>query len=189
VRTVEPDNTTDFTRFVEAAQRTKPDMIFFGGEYHVAATLRAQATAAGVSVPLVGGDGIKDPTFIEDAGSSSKGTLASTVGVQAGRLASAKPFLRAYAKAAFAEPPTDFGPYAYDAANVLIHALATVLEGRTTIPEGARAKVVAAVQGTRTDGVTGRIAFDRFGDTTHRVFTLYRVQKARGHLDWVPINP
>ena len=97
--------------------------------------------------------------------------------------------LAAYGKAGFADPPSDFGPYAYDAANVFIGAFARVLAGKNSIPADGRAEVVAAVQATRTSGATGRISFDKFGDTTNRAFTLYRVQTSKGALDWVPVKP
>jgi branched-chain amino acid transport system substrate-binding protein len=188
VRQVVPDGTGNFTDFLNAAKTAKPDMIFFGGEYKVAAVLRTQATAAGLTVPLVGGDGIKDPTFIGDAGSASRGTLASTVGVPAEKLAGAKPFLAAYSKARFSQPATDFGPYAYDAANVLIKSFAKVLKGKTSVPSDARAKVVAGVQATHSTGITGRLGFDKYGDTTNPVFTLYKVDTAKGSLDWVAVK-
>ena len=45
-REVVPDGTSDFHDFLDTALPKKPEMIFFGGEYKVAATLRAQATDA-----------------------------------------------------------------------------------------------------------------------------------------------
>ena len=187
VQKVVPDGATDFKDFLDAAIPAKPDAIFFGGEYQVASTLRVQATERGFKKPLMGGDGIKDDAFITGAGPSSKGTLASTVGVPADRLASAKAFLKAYKKAGFAERATDFGPYAYDAANLIIAAAKRVLGGKDAIPADARAHVVAAVQKTRAKGATGPLGFDAFGDTKNRVFTLYRVQGRK--LSWVAFAP
>jgi branched-chain amino acid transport system substrate-binding protein len=187
VQMVVPDGATDFTDFMNAVVPDAPDAIFFGGEYKVAATLRAAATAVGFTKPLVGGDGIKDDAYITDVGTTSKGTLASTVGVPADRLSSAKRFLAAYQKAGFPDRATDFGPYAYDAANLLIAAAKGVLAKHRAIPTDAREKVVAAVQKTRTKGASGPISFDAFGDTKHRVFTLYRVEGAT--LAWVPFKP
>jgi branched-chain amino acid transport system substrate-binding protein len=184
-----PEGATDFTNFLEAAVPTEPDMIFFGGEYELAAALRTQATEAGLDVPLVGGDGIKDDAFIAGAGDAAKGTLASSVGVPADRLKSARKFLAAYEKADFAEDPSNFGPYAYDAANVLISAITKTLKGQDAIPPDARADVVAAVQATRSKGATGKIRFDEFGDTRNVVFTLYRVSGKAGALEFVPIKP
>jgi branched-chain amino acid transport system substrate-binding protein len=184
-----PEGATDFTNFIEAALPTKPDMIFFGGEYELAAALRTQATEAGFTKPLVGGDGIKDDAYIAAAGDAAKGSLASSVGIPAEELKSAKRFLAAYEKAGFAEEPSNFGPYAYDAANVLIAAIAKTLDGQDAIPPDARADVVALVQDTKTKGATGRIRFDEFGDTRNIVFTLYRVSGKADALEFVPIEP
>jgi branched-chain amino acid transport system substrate-binding protein len=189
VQEVVPDGNTDFTDFIDAAVPTKPDLIFFGGEYAVAAALRDQATTAGLTKPLMGGDGIKDDTYIVDAGEAAKGTLASTVGTPLDSLKSAKKFLSAYDKAEFDDPPTDYGPYAYDAANIVIAAAKKVLAGQDAIPADARAQVLAMVQDTETKGASGPVSFDEFGDTTHRVFTLYKVQGKAGALAWVPFKP
>jgi branched-chain amino acid transport system substrate-binding protein len=188
-RQVVADGTTDFSTFVKGGLTDKPDAIFFGGEYLVAASLRDQATAVGYTKPLVGGDGIKDPSYIKDAGAAGQGTLASTVGAPATTLPSAKGFLAAYKPARFSEPPTDYGPYAYDAANLLIAAARSAVAGRSSLPTNAREMVVAAVQNSHGKGVSGPLGFDAFGDTTNRVFTLYRVQKTTRGRDWVPFKP
>jgi branched-chain amino acid transport system substrate-binding protein len=186
---VVPDGNTDFTNFLSEALPDNPDMIFFGGEYPVAAELRGQATQAGYKKPLMGGDGIKDPAFITDAGPAAKGSFASSVGSPAASLKTAKAFLAAYKKARFDAPSTDFGPYAYDAANIVIAAAKKVLAGQDAIPADAREQVVAAIQATKTDGASGPVGFDQYGDTTHRVFTLYRVSGPKGKLAFVPFTP
>ncbi len=185
-----PDGATDFTDFLDAALPDKPDAIFFGGEYPVAASLRDQATAEKFTGPLVGGDGIKDDSFITDAGAASKGTLASSVGVPLVELKTARKFLAAYRRAGFDKPPTDYGPYAYDAANLLIGAAAEVLDGQTAIPPDARATITSSLlPDTTDDGASGPIGFDEFGDTTHDVFTLYRVSgPTKKALVWAPIS-
>jgi ABC-type branched-subunit amino acid transport system substrate-binding protein len=52
-----PDNTTDFGAEVSAITPLHPDLLFFGGEYKIAAALRS--AAASVAAPLMGGDGIQ----------------------------------------------------------------------------------------------------------------------------------
>ncbi len=185
-----PDGATDFTDFLGAALPDKPDAIFFGGEYPVAATLRDQATAEKFTGPLVGGDGIKDDSYITDAGAASKGTLASSVGVPLVKLKTARKFLAAYRKGGFDVPPTDYGPYAYDAANLLISAAAEELDGQTAIPPDARAAITTNLLPDTTDnGASGPIGFDEFGDTTHDIFTLYKVSgPSTKALVWLPIS-
>jgi branched-chain amino acid transport system substrate-binding protein len=171
------DGATSFSDFLDVALASEPpDAIFFGGEYQVAATLRAQASERGFDGPIVGGDGIKDQAYIDAAGDAAEGDLASTVGVPAAKLKTAKRFFKDYKKAGFDEPSTDFGPYAYDAANLLVLAARDVLTGEDEIPADAREQVVQLIQAAKGKGATGRIQFDEFGDTTNVVFTLYRVQ-------------
>jgi branched-chain amino acid transport system substrate-binding protein len=190
-RKVVPDGAvaSDFTDFLSSALEPKLDMIFFGGEYQVAATLRKEATAKGFKKPIMGGDGIKDPAYISGSGVPSKGDFASTVGVPAAKLKTAKAFFAAYKQAKFDTGPTDYGPYAYDAANLIIAAAKKALTGQTAIPADARQQVVAALQAAHAKGATGPISFDAFGDTKNRIFTLYRVQKTNHGLDWVPFKP
>ncbi|RSS80426.1 branched-chain amino acid ABC transporter substrate-binding protein, partial [Streptomyces sp. WAC02707] len=44
------------------------------------------------------------------------------------------------------------------------------------LPDGARAKVVEALQGVSFEGVTGKVSFDEFGDTTNKQLTVYKVE-------------
>ena len=67
-----------------------PQAVYYGGEYPQAGPLSQQMKAAGLNVPLMGGDGIYDPAFIELAGKTSDGDLATSVGAPTERLASAK---------------------------------------------------------------------------------------------------
>ena len=173
-RSLVPDDATDFTSFLADFARSPADLIFFGGEYPVAARLRAQATAAGIAAPVFGGDGIKDDALITEAGASAEGTFASSVGVPVEELVSAASFFAAYEAAGFGEAPSEYGPYAYDAARAVIAALATALEG-VTRPSEARTGLIAALALVDLDGATGPVSFDAFGDPLAPNFTLYRV--------------
>ena len=175
-----PDNATatDFAAFVTAAAAANPDVIFFGGEYNVAAILRTAATAAGIKAPLMGGDGMNDPAYISGAGAAAAGTLASGVGIPLSTLPGGATWQYAYKQAGFTTAPSDYGPYAYDAANLVLASLAKELKGKSKIPGGLRATVVRDLQRTHAKGLTGSIAFDAFGDVKNPVFTLYRVAGA-----------
>jgi branched-chain amino acid transport system substrate-binding protein len=170
-----PDGATDFTTFLNAAKPAAPSLLFFGGEYNVAATLRTAATAAGVGAPVMGGDGMNDPAYIAGAGAAATGSYASGVGLPLAKLPGAGPFLAAYNAKGYTNAPSDYGPYAYDATNAVIAALKSALKGKKSLPAGVRLKVVAGLQKTNLDGVTGSVRFDRYGDTREPAFTLYTV--------------
>jgi branched-chain amino acid transport system substrate-binding protein len=182
-----PDGNTNFTDFINSAKPLNPDLVFFGGEYKVAATLRSQATAAGLTAPQMGGDGMLDAEYISGAGPSAAGSYASTVGRPLNKVPGATKFLQAYDAAGYTEPPSDFGPYAYDAANAILAALKPVLKGKSSLPKDVRTKVIAGLQDTQLNGVTGPIAFDQYGDVTNPTFTLYTVSGSP--LAWTPVTP
>jgi branched-chain amino acid transport system substrate-binding protein len=181
-----PDGATDFSTFLMAATPTSPDLIFFGGEYGVAAKLRTAATGAGLAVPMMGGDGMNDPTFIADAGTAAVGSYASGVGAPIVSQPGGTAFASEYRAAGFGDAPTDYGPYAYDATNAIIRTLAKQLKGKSSIPSNTRSKVVSGLQKTDMRGVTGAVAFDEYGDETDPTFTLYRVTGSPPA--WTPVN-
>ena len=173
-----PDAATapDFAEFLAAAAPTKPQVIFFGGEYNVAATLRTAATTAGLTIPLMGGDGMFDPAFISGAGASAAGSYASSVGLAFDQDSAILAFTSLYRTEGFADPASDYGVYAYDATKAVISVLEKPLTGKTKLPPGIRRTVVRELQGSRRIGLTGKVGWDDYGDTNEPRFTLYRVE-------------
>ena len=175
VETIEPDD-KDFSAVLSRVKRFNPDMIYFGGEYPAASLLTSQADQQGLKVPLMGGDGIFDPTYINVAKQAAEGDYATSVGAPTDQLATAKAFVDAYNAAKYPDPYSAYGAYAYDAANVIIEALSKVLPDQSKIDDALRPKFRQAVQDGSIDGVTGKVAFDEFGDTTTRILTVYKVE-------------
>jgi branched-chain amino acid transport system substrate-binding protein len=162
-----------------------PDIVFYGGEYDVAVQLSTALSAAGLVVPLVGADGMKDDRYIALAGEASDGDLASTV-VVPGDATGASEFYAAYDAAGFANPPSAYGPFAFDAAKVVIAAAALALEGATDgVTNEVRRNMAGLVQQTELTGVTGVIVFDEFGDIPQGAFAVYRVIDGA----WEPVYP
>jgi branched-chain amino acid transport system substrate-binding protein len=130
--------------------------------------------AAGLNVPLMGGDGIFDPKYITLAGKTSDNDLATSVGAPVESLDSAKKFVADYAAQNYKEPYAAYGGYSYDAANSIINALKVSLKDAKDV-ESARKATVDAMSNVSFDGVTGKVAFDQYGDTTSKVLTVYKV--------------
>ena len=105
----------------------------------------------------------------------AEGDLCTSVGAPTDDLESAAAFVEAYKAANYQDSYSAYGAYSYDAANVIINAMAKVLDGKTELTPELRKAIVAEVQKTNFDGVTGKVAFDEFGDTTTRVLTVYKV--------------
>src|SRR5262249_6520853 len=57
----------DFSATVARVKASGADFVYYGGQYPEAAPLSAQLKA-GVHIPVMGGDGIFDPTYIKLAG-------------------------------------------------------------------------------------------------------------------------
>lgn len=105
------------------------------------------------------------------------GDLATSVGAPVEELPSAKDFVANYKAAYYKEAYEAYGGYSYDSAWSIIEAVKKVVEGNDgKLPSDARAKVIEALQGVSFDGVTGKVAFDQFGDATNKQLTVYKYE-------------
>ncbi|MEU9704439.1 branched-chain amino acid ABC transporter substrate-binding protein [Streptomyces sp. NPDC047981] len=173
---IDPES-KDFSAIVTQVKNSGADVVYYGGEYPAAGPLSKQIKDTGANIPLVGGDGIYDKKYVELAGAKSAGDLATSVGAPVETLPSAKEFVANYTKAGYKDPYAAYGGYSYDSAWAVIEAVKKVVEGNGgKLPEGARAKVLEAVQNVSFDGVTGKVSFDEFGDATNKQLTVYKVE-------------
>jgi branched-chain amino acid transport system substrate-binding protein len=180
--TINPDD-SNYSAVISKVKPTAPNAIYYGGEYPNAGPLSQQMKAAGLNVPLMGGDGIYDPKYIALGGATSAGDLATSVGAPTDQLAAGKVFLADYAAAGYKEPAAAYGAYSYDAANSIINALKVSLKGAKDVAS-TRQATIDALGAVSFDGVTGKVAFDQYGDSTSRVLTVYKVVNGA----WVPVN-
>lgn len=180
--TINPDD-DKYAAVISKIKPSNPKAVYYGGEYPQGGPFSQQMKAAGLNVPLMGGDGIYSGEFIKLAGDTANGDLATAIGAPTDTLASAKDFVSSYKAAGYAEPYEAYGAYAFDAANAIINALKVSLKDATSA-EAAREATVKAMSDVSFDGVTGKVAFDEFGDTTSRVLTVYQVDGGA----WKPVN-
>jgi branched-chain amino acid transport system substrate-binding protein len=160
---------------------TKPDAVFFGGVVSGGGgTLKAQLVQAGYTGPYVGGDGIVlDPEYIKQAGAAADGTYASNGAPDPSTLttAAASKFFKDYTAG---YPTEDSGAYranSFDAANVIIAAIKSVVASGKDL---TRAAVITAVQNIKYTGVTGQISFDKNGDNAGGgVWAFYTVKNGQ----------
>ncbi|GJF31620.1 branched chain amino acid ABC transporter substrate-binding protein [Kitasatospora sp. NE20-6] len=170
--------TTDFTKLATQVAASDPDIVYYGGEHPEGGPLSAALKAAGVKVPLAGGDGLHTDGYIKAAGASSDGDIASQPGISVEGLASAFAYLDAYGQAGLKEEPGPFGPYAYDSTWALIQAVGHVRQAQPDLSgPGLRTAVADALQQVSFFGVTGDVAFDEYGDTRNQVASIYQVKK------------
>ena len=67
----------DYKAVLTAIKEKKPDVYFFGGIYPEAGRLVRQAKEIGLSIPMITGDGVYDPTFVNIAGKAAEGTYVT----------------------------------------------------------------------------------------------------------------
>ena len=172
-QTINPDE-SNYQAVVSAISPTGPQAVYYGGEYPQAGPLSQQMKAAGLNVPLMGGDGIYDPTYVDLAGKTSEGDLSTSVGAPTDSTDAGKKFLADYDAAKYAEPAAAYGGYSYDAANAIINALKVSLKDAANA-KAARDATTTEVGKVSFDGVTGKVSFDEYGDATSKVLTVYKV--------------
>jgi branched-chain amino acid transport system substrate-binding protein len=177
----------DFSAVLSKIKPSNPDLIFYGGEFPEASLISSQAKQQGIKAPLMGGDGIYSGKFFETTKEAGVGDLATSVGAPTDELESARDFVEAYnADAELKKDPYEaYGAYAFDAANVIIEALKVSLKSAKAIDDASRSATITEVGKVSLDGVTGKVAFDKFGDTTTKVLTVYKGENRNGTVSWV----
>ncbi|HAR44913.1 MAG TPA: branched chain amino acid ABC transporter substrate-binding protein, partial [Nitrospiraceae bacterium] len=159
----------DYKAVLTAIKETKPDAYFFGGVYPEAGRLVRQANEIGLAAPMITGDGVFDPTFIDIAGKAAEGAFV-TFGRDPSGLPTAQSFISKYT-ARYGSP----GPYslnAYDAANIILSAIE-----KTGTTDGA--KLAAYISKTTFKGGFGDIAFDKNGDVKKAPYVVWAVRDGK----------
>ncbi|MFA3841671.1 branched-chain amino acid ABC transporter substrate-binding protein [Streptomyces sp. NPDC056910] len=165
---------TDFSALVTKIKNSKADLVYYGGQYDESEKLTKQLKDGGAKVPLFGGDGMFSDTYIQTAGKTSEGDLATSVGQPVDSLPSAADFIKKYKASGLKGDYGTYGGYSYDAATAIIKAIGNVVKDGK-VPSDARSKIVGEVQKTKFDGIAGPVSFDEYGDTTNKQLTVYQV--------------
>ncbi|MEU6572915.1 branched-chain amino acid ABC transporter substrate-binding protein [Streptomyces sp. NPDC046805] len=173
----------DFSTLVTKIKNSHADLVYYGGQYDESQVLTKQLKDGGAKIPLFGGDGMFTPTYIKTAGKAAEGDLVTSIGVPVDTLPAAKDFVAAYKAKKYPGDYGTYGSYSYDAATAIIKAVASVVKDGK-VPSDARAQVVDGVQKANFEGLSGKIAFDQYGDTTNKQLTVYQVTKG----DWKSVK-
>ncbi|MGW6597811.1 branched-chain amino acid ABC transporter substrate-binding protein [Streptomyces sp. NPDC055036] len=168
---------TDFSSTADKVKAAGADSVYFGGQYPEGGLLSDQIKKTGAKIPTMGGDGIYDPNFISASGESNDGDFATSIGYPVEKLDTAKKFIADYAAENYKDPYAAYGGYSYDAGWTIIQAVKAVVAANDgKLPDDARKQVVEATSKVSFDGVTGKVAFDEYGDTTNKQLTVYKVE-------------
>lgn len=162
------DKATDFTAILTKIRATRPDLVFYGGMNAVAGPMLRQMKQLGLNARMMGGDGIcSDEIAKLSGGAMADGQVvcAEAGGVEA----AGKPALdkfRADYKKRFGIDVQINAPYAYD-------AVMTFADAMTKAGSTAPASYLPELAKISYKGVTGNVAFDKFGDIRDGTLTLY----------------
>ena len=166
----------DFRGVLTTVASKDPDIYFFGGIYPEGGLLTKQAKEVGLKAPMVSGDGVIDPVFIQIAGEAAEGTYL-TFSPDMTKRPSAQEILKKY-RARYGEPgPYSF--YAYDAAQVLLRG---IHEAGTTDGFG----ISQAIRTKGHDGITGRLQFDSKGDLLQAKYVVWITKDGKFEEFWKP---
>lgn len=189
-------STTDYTQELTKIAAAKPDFVYFAGlDSTGGINLRKQM--AGVpaleKTPFIGGDGLQTSSMATAIGTTKGGPVYATVAtIDPTQIPSAKAFLDKYN----AKYPNSYGAYAaagYDCAKIILNAVKAAIQAGAKAPtsssdaDGAktfRQAVIDQVAKTSYDGVTGHQSFDKNGDTSSKVITIFQLADVSGKPDW-----
>ena len=167
----------DFRGILTSLKGAKPDLYFFGGIFPEGGLLVKQAKEVGLAAPMMSGDGVIDPKFIEIAGAAAEGTYL-TFTPDPDKIPQAKEFLKEY-RSKYGNELAPYAIYAYAAANILLKAIS---ESRST--DGK--KIVATLRRIKHSGATGPIAFDAKGDVTKSPYIVWITKNGQFEAFWKP---
>lgn len=167
----------DFRGILTSLKGEKPDLYFFGGIFPEGGLLAKQAKEVGLAAPMMSGDGVIDPKFIEIAGAAAEGTYL-TFTPDPDKMPQAENFLREY-RSKYGDELAPYAIYAYDAANILLKA---VSESAST--DGK--KIIATLRQIKYSGALGQIEFDAKGDVTKSPYIVWITKNGKFEEFWKP---
>jgi branched-chain amino acid transport system substrate-binding protein len=166
----------DYDKLAKAVAKSAPALVYFGGTTQSGGPQLVRALAAAkCAAPLLLPDGCYERAFLDASGETALAAVpcfVTTGGVEAKSLNGAgAEFVKRY-KAKYKKAPEDYAAYGYEAAAVVLAALAAVgkKDRAALLKEVARTKDFAK-------GVLGKWSFDADGDTTLQQITVSAVEK------------
>ncbi len=172
----------DFTPVLTKIKPLNPDVVYFGGMAAEGVLIVRQMRRIGINAKFLSDDGcFTEKDFIQAGGSAAIGAYITYA--KEPDPGWVKRFEAKYG------PRQTFSPQAYDAAKVLMAAIEKVAK---TQPDGSlmigKKALRDAVQGTKMNGVTGFIEFEKNGDRTGSVVMVYEVVQEKGKAFFKALN-
>ena len=155
------------------AQSPPPDVLFFSGLPSEAGPLVRQARAAGLTQPILSGDGFDTPLIGRRAGALADDVFYSTHVALDSRAPRIRRFVAAYRKRYGHRPENAFAALGYDTARLLADA---IRRARSDQPNAIRQALAAT---RHFPMVTGTLSYAPARRTPVKPVTIIRVQNGR----------
>lgn len=166
----------DFRAVLTTLKGKKAGLLYFGGIYPEGGLIIKQARELSINIPFMSGDGVIDQKFVEIAGPASEGSYL-TFSPDTENLPSAKNFLKEYRS--FYGDPGPYSIYAYDATNVLLHAInsAKTIDGQA---------IIRAIHEMKHSGALGELQWDEKGDILQSPYVVWTIRNGKFEEYWKP---
>ena len=158
---------TDYSSAVRKVSQAKAGALMWGGYYPKAAKILSNMYSAGVEIPMVGPDGLKDMGFVQLAGEDAEGVYASGP-----TDTSANPLSVYYARKHQEKFGTAPGAFFDNGVAASIALLNAVNVAQSTDSD----KIMAALRSSEVDTPIGRIKFDDKGDAIGVGMSIYKIE-------------
>ena len=173
---------SDFSAIIQKIKLTKPDAVYFGGIYNQVGVFVKQLREQGVTIPVVGGDGLDSEQMVTIGGKGSDNVYYTTVAAPADALPAAKKVADNYKKT-FGKDIQGFGIFGYDAAKVTLQGvLAAIKANGNKLP--TREQVETAMRSVRATGLlSGTVQFNSMGDRKAAKMYIMNISGGKFTLD------
>jgi branched-chain amino acid transport system substrate-binding protein len=161
----------DYKALLTRIKTETPQIIYYGGLYAEGGLVSKQAKELGLSVPMMGGDGIFTNEYCRIAGKASEGDLASMVGLPPEKMPKAQDFLTRYHAKYPGKDVEPYDPLTYEATSMLVDALAAVSLDQS--------KLLDYISKIQYQGILGGTSFDERGDNRNKLISMNRVKDGK----------
>lgn len=168
----------DFNGVLNQVLAKKPDLIYFGGLYTEGGLLIKQARDKGITVPIMGGDGLDSSTLVQIAGDAVKNTYMTSAAGLTTVTDAGKQFAEKY-KQKFGKEIESYSAYGYDSMGVLLKGIENAIKANgNKLPTRQQvAEEVRKVQDYQ--GVVTKVSFDEKGDNKYAKIYIYKFDEAK----------
>lgn len=175
ILTVNPGESI-YSSVVNSIKAANPPAVYFGGYYDTAGKLANQLHAGGYRGLFLGGDGVLDVGFIENAGAAGAEGAVMTCACRLATEDASEENLAKFAKdykAEFKIAPGTYGVEGYDAASIFIEAIKAGNDTREEILSYLEEDFESF------DGLSKKISFEENGNVSTGEVLVYQVKEGK----------